>query len=258
MMPLGSEIVPSSRQTCPVQSPQTLQENVPTPPSGLVFTDVDTQTSTAVIRSTSDMKLRSCSCKVKVKCQVLFGRKAQIPTFYSATRLNLLIMITIMRTEVLLKLKVTKSRLLLLKVILDDKWACQHARGQTFIFYSLFWVCHSISCLCSVWSAGTFPSSSYQQQQQQQHEGFLSSTVSAAICNTKYGLSAWIATVAPSHWQHDRHDCLLATHSHSSVPARTLADIGHFLAPDTHRILIPSSYSPVQKWGTNSCNIRPI
>lgn len=81
MMPLGSEIVPSSRQTYPVQSPQTLQENVPTPPSGLVFTDVDTQTSTAVIRSTSDMKLRSCSCKVKVKCQKCLDEKLKFQHF---------------------------------------------------------------------------------------------------------------------------------------------------------------------------------
>lgn len=257
MMPLGSEIVPSSRQTYPVQSPQTLQENVPTPPSGLVFTDVDTQTSTAVIRSTSDMKLRSCSCKVKVKCQVLFGRKAQIPTFYSATRLKLLIMITIMRTE-LLKLKVTKSRLLLLKVILDDKWACQHARGQTFIFYSLFRVCHSISCLCSVWSAGTFPSSSYQQQQQQQHEGFLSSTV----CQRPYVTQNMASLHGSPQWLHPTDSMIAMTactpHTHTALYLR-----GRSLTSDTswlltHRILIPSSYSPVQKWGTNSCNIRPI
>lgn len=258
MMPLGSEIVLSSRQTYPVQSPQTLQENVPTPPSGLVFTDVDTQTSTAVIRSTSDMKLRSCSCKVKVKCQKCLDEKLKFQHF------------TLRPGWIFWLWSQSWGRRFCWSWRSQSpdcfywKWFWminEHANMQEADFYLLFFIlslsfhflfmfsliCRNISILlisaaaaAAAWGVSVLHS------------------VSAAICNTKYGLSAWIAAVAPSHWQHDRHDCLLATHSHSSVPARTLTDMGHFLAPDTHWILIPSSYSSVQKWGTNSCNIRPI
>ena len=37
----------------------------------------------------------------------------------------------------------------------------------------------------------------------------------------KYGLSAWLTAVAPSHWH---HDCMLPTHTHNSIPVRTLCD----------------------------------
>ena len=52
-------------------------------------------------------------------------------------------------------------------------------------------------------------------------------SVSVAICNTKYGLSAWISAVA-----HPTDSMIAMTaHSCSSVPARTL--VRHFLPPDT-------------------------